>query len=103
MLRSPRQQQAESGMEGQDQIALANLRLGEKELVVSKESLSKLGIPIFAIVGSEDPALEAVNKFKNILPAIELRVIEGESHISAPENPEFVDSIQDFFARNKLN
>ncbi|MFT7472925.1 MAG: pimeloyl-ACP methyl ester carboxylesterase, partial [Kiritimatiellia bacterium] len=88
------------GMEDQDSIALANLRLGEKELVVSKQSFSELSLPILAIVGSEDPALEAVEKFKSTFPAIELIVIEGGAHLSVPEHPEFVKSIQRFFAEN---
>lgn len=102
LLKSPRQSQLESSWEGQDQIALANLRLGEKELVVSRESLSSLNIPILGIVGSEDPALEAIKEFKDVLPTLELRVIEGQSHISTPGNAEFVESIRDFFARNPV-
>lgn len=100
MLNSPRQRQFESSWEGQDQIALANLRLAEKELVVSRESITNLSIPIFAIVGSEDPSLEAVRNFQNLLPAIELHVIDGESHVSTPRHPDFVTSIRGFLARS---
>jgi pimeloyl-ACP methyl ester carboxylesterase len=100
MLTSPRRLQLEPAWEGQDQIALANLRLGEKELVVSRESIANLSIPILAIVGSEDLSLGAVRNFKNLLPAMELHVIEGESHVSTPRHPDFVTSIRGFLARS---
>lgn len=100
MLNSPRQRQFESSWEGQDQLALANLRLAEKELTVSKEALSKLSIPVMAILGSEDPALEAVTKMKHVLPTMEISTIAGETHLSAPENSAFVKNIRDFFARS---
>jgi pimeloyl-ACP methyl ester carboxylesterase len=77
--------------------------LGEKELVLSKQSLSSISVPILAIVGSEDPALEAVKNFKSTFPAIELIVIKSGTHISVPEHPEFVESIQRFFAKNLEN
>ena len=89
-------------MGGQDQIALTNLRLAEKELVVANGSLSKTGIPILSIVGSEDPAMDAVLEFKNVVPTMELVVIEGASHLSTPEHPEFVRSIRNFLGRNRL-
>ena len=103
IVNSPRQQQLQGGMKGQDQIALASLRLGENELLVSEQSLSNLSLPILAIVGSEDPLLEAVENFKHILPAIELKVIEGESHSSLPAHPKFLENIEDFLLRNTSN
>lgn len=102
MLSSPRQLRARPALDGQDQIALANLRLAEKELVVAKESLSNTGIPILSIVGSEDPAMDAVLEFKNVVPTMELVMIEGASHLSTPVHPEFVRSIQDFLGKNRL-
>ena len=103
VVNSPRQQQLVGSMKGQDQIALASLRLGEKLLLVSKQSLSNLSIPIMAIVGSEDSVLETVQSFKNTFPAIELVVVEGETHLSLPADPEFLESIQDFLSRNQGN
>ena len=103
IVNSPRQQQLRGSMKGQDQIALASLRLGEKQLLVSEQSLSNLSIPILAIVGSEDSILDTVENFKNTFPAIELVVVEGETHVSLPENPEFLESIQDFLLRNQGN
>jgi len=103
ILNSPRRQQLGGSMRGQDQIAISSLRLGEKQLLVSKQSLSNLRIPIMAIVGSEDSALETVENFKNAFPAIELVVLEGETHLSLPAHPEFLKSIQDFLLRNQGN
>jgi pimeloyl-ACP methyl ester carboxylesterase len=103
IMNSSRQQQLGSSMKDQDQIALASLRLGEKQLVVSKQSISSLSIPILAIVGSEDSALEAVVNFKNTVPAIELVVVEGETHLSLPGHPGFLESIQGFLLRNHEN
>lgn len=87
------------GAEGQDQIALAYLRLAEKELIVSKVSLANIDIPVMAIVGSEDPALEALNEFKDILHSLELVVVEGESHNSLPIHPEFMERVKEFLTR----
>jgi len=103
VVNSSRQPRLQSSAEGQDQIALANLRLAEKELVVSKQSLANLNIPVLAIVGSEDLALEGVRNFKNLLPSLELVVIEGGTHLSVPGHPEFVESIQNFLVRNREN
>ena len=103
ILKSPRLRQSGSSWQGQDQIALANLRLAEKELVVSKDSIANLSLPIMAIVGSEDPALDAVGKFSELVPAIELVVIDGESHMTTPSHPDFINSIRDFFANHSLN
>lgn len=102
-LNTSRRQVLGSSMGEQDSIALANLRLGEKQLLVSKQRLSDLSIPILAIVGSEDPALEAVANFKSTFPAIELIVIDGGTHLSVPEHPEFLESIQRFFAKSQEN
>lgn len=101
ILNSPRQRQLESSWEGQDQIALANLRLAEKELIVSKEQFSKLSIPILSILGSEDPAIGAVTAMNSVVPAMQLNLIAGESHVSAPGNSEFVRSIQVFFLNSE--
>lgn len=96
---------AESGVEGLDQIALANVRLGQKDMIVTKQSLSDLKVPIMTIVGSEDTALERVQNFKNTFPsiAIELKVIEGGTHLSTPEYPEFMDAVQEFITKNHEN
>lgn len=91
------------GAEGQDQIALSYLRLAEKELVVSEEKLAAVDIPVLAIVGSEDPALKAMNDFKTVLPALELLVVDGETHVSLPAHPAFMDAIQQFIAASADN
>lgn len=96
IVNSPRQQQLKGGIAGQDQIAIASLRLGEKELLVSEQDISNVGIPVLAIVGSEDPALEAAKNFKQKLPSIELVVVEGETHPSLPAHSKFLETIQDF-------
>tara|TARA_B110000858_G_scaffold123794_2_gene141181 strand:+ start:9799 stop:10611 length:813 start_codon:yes stop_codon:yes gene_type:complete len=103
IINSTRQQQLKGSTKDQDQIAIASLRLGEKQLLVSTQSLSKLSIPILAIVGSEDTVLEAVENFKHSFPEIELVVVEGETHSSLPAHPKFLESIEDFLLRNPDN
>jgi pimeloyl-ACP methyl ester carboxylesterase len=103
IINSPRQQQLKGSTKDQDQIAIASLRLGEKQLLVSSQSLSKLNLPILAIVGSEDPALEKVENFKHKFPAIELVVVEGATHSSLPTHAKFLESIEDFLLRNADN
>jgi pimeloyl-ACP methyl ester carboxylesterase len=103
LINSSARQMAQFGNEGLDQIALANVRLGQKDMIVTKQSLSDLKIPVLAIVGSEDPALEGIQNFKNTFPFIELDVVEGGTHLSTPERPEFLESIQEFITRNSEN
>ena len=100
MNMTPEEQKAR-GAEDQDLIALANLRLAQKQMVVPKQSLANLTIPVLAIVGSEDPALEEVRNFKDTFPFVELIVIEDATHSSARLRPEFRQGIEEFLSRNR--
>jgi len=100
LINSSPRQMAQLGNDGLDQIALANVRLGQKDMIVTKQGLADLKAPVLLIVGSEDPALEGIQDFKNTFPFMELNVIEGANHLSTPERPEFLESIQDFISRN---
>ena len=103
LMRTTPQELLDRGLEGQDPVALANLRLGQKQLIVSKQSLSDLKIPILAIVGSEDPALEEVQNFKTTFPKLELNVMEGQTHRSVIQHPKFIERVQAFFSSTQEN
>ncbi len=90
----------ELGIEGHDFVALAKLRLAQKELLVTKESLENLKVPIMAVVGSEDPVIEEVLKFQEAFPSAEIAIIEGGNHGDAPAKEEFRTKVKAFIDKH---
>ena len=100
MLANPPQRLVD---QGQDTIALATLVLGFSELAVTDDALRSLSLPIIAIVGSEDFLYESVIEFSELLPRMELVVIEGANHGQALGRPEFLESVQGFLSSGRAN
>jgi len=50
------------------------------------------------IVGSADPAVDDFRELKTLLPTLELRTVNGASHVETPARPEYLRAILDFLA-----
>ena len=84
---------------GQDPIALAAQRLGNRGLKVDYKKLKKTSVPTLLVCGSLDnPA--RFDALRAILPRAEFVTIEGARHGDTPNNPEFAKAVRDFLARH---
>jgi pimeloyl-ACP methyl ester carboxylesterase len=68
-----------------------------RELAVTDEQMKAVKVPALGLVGTQDPALRELVQLKATMPRLGRMVsLEGETHGSAPRNPEFVVAIQYF-------
>lgn len=66
-------------------------------LAVSDEQMKAVKVPALGLIGTLDPALRELLQLKSVMPRLgRLVSLEGETHGSAPRNPEFVLAIQYF-------
>lgn len=83
-------------LKGKDCAALAASRRSNREQVFATESLRGVKVPVLGIVGSEDPYLATYDELFQVLPQMELVVIEGAEHGNAAGRGEFVDALLRF-------
>lgn len=86
---------------GLDTTALAAVRRGMKETVVTPQQIAAISVPVLGIVGSADPALKDFQQLRSMLPAFQLVIIEGASHTEAPGRQEFVQALLLFWGGPK--
>lgn len=87
---------------GLDNLALSLVIDGESQLVVTKEGLEGLRIPLMAIVGSEDDGMiDYVRNFAELLPNMNYVVMDGIEHNVGMRAPQFAASLAEFLAANK--
>jgi predicted esterase len=68
-----------------------------RELAVTEEQMKAVQVPTLGLIGTQDPALRELLQLKAVMPRLGRMVsLEGETHGSAPRNPEFVLAIQYF-------
>lgn len=68
-----------------------------RELAVTDEQMKAVKVPTLGLIGTQDPALRELLQLKATMPRLGRMVsLEGETHASAPRNPEFVLAIQYF-------
>ncbi len=68
-----------------------------RELAVSDEQAKAVNAPTLGLIGTADPAMGDLLRLKAVMPRLARMVsLEGETHGSAPRNPEFVLAIQYF-------
>jgi pimeloyl-ACP methyl ester carboxylesterase len=81
---------------GKDHIALAAVRRSNQDQVLTAESLARTGVPILAMVGTQDTVQKNVVGLKQQVPSVQLVMIEGASHGSAPSSPQFISALKAF-------
>ncbi len=84
---------------GNDALALAALMEQYAELGFSTDELRGIEVPLLAIVGTEDPALAAVQRMKSILDTTRVVRVPDETHLSTPLTAQFVSAIEQFLAQ----
>lgn len=68
-----------------------------RELAVTDEQAKEVKTPALGLVGTGDPAMGDLLRLKAVMPRLARMVsLEGETHGTAPRNPEFVLAIQYF-------
>ena len=80
-----------------DPLALAAVIRGMDGLETSREQIAAIEVPMIAIVGEIDPLREAAERLHELLPAVEVTVLEGKDHMTAMADPLLVESMRDFF------
>lgn len=78
-----------------DPKALAAQRLGNKELIVSDESLKMNKVPTLVIYGGNDHP-ERFADLREHFPNAEYEVVRGAGHAGAVQSPDFVKDIHTF-------
>lgn len=88
--------------QGQDIQALATLLLGFSELAVTDQELRQVQIPTLAIVGSEDRHLPNAIDVNNLIPNMQLVIIEGVGHglsrLVTQDRAKFMETVRGFIA-----
>jgi pimeloyl-ACP methyl ester carboxylesterase len=88
---------------GQDTVALAALARSSMTFVETSAQMSAIKVPTLGIVGSLDPSLPKYKELKEVMPQLQLVVIEGAPHGSAPTRPEFIQSVIQFLKNSSLS
>lgn len=98
---SPQQREMMRQMDAmQDSKALAAQRMGNSGLWVTDEELRKNKVPVLVIYGSLQDNQEAFQRARNVIGAAQFDVIEGASHGSAPDNPQFTKDVRAFLKKH---
>jgi len=83
-------------LEGKDRRALAALRRSNKAQVVSPGEMAAVRVPVLGIVGSNDPYRASFDELRKIMPALQVVVLDGATHITAPVHSEFIPRLLGF-------
>lgn len=87
---------------GKDTAALAVLTRSMPDLAVTEAQVAAINVPTTAIIGTNDPLLEGVNKLKKVMPKLKVVPIEKATHMNAPGRPEFIEALQEFLKANSI-
>ena len=81
-----------------DPKALAAVIRGMPGLVVPEEKLRANKVPTLALIGEIDPLKESVDALAEVMPNLEVIVVNGADHMNAPTRPEFINGLKEFLA-----
>jgi pimeloyl-ACP methyl ester carboxylesterase len=57
-------------------------------------------IPVLALIGEKDPGKRDVDRLDGLMPNLKIVVIPKANHITAPADPLFIKSSNDFLREN---
>jgi pimeloyl-ACP methyl ester carboxylesterase len=83
-----------------DAKALGAQRLGDRELIVSYDSLKTNKVPTLVIYGGNDHP-ERFDDLKKGFPNAQYEVIPGAGHAGAVQRPEFVNDVRAFLEKHQ--
>lgn len=81
---------------GKDRRALAAVRRSNAGQVIATESLAHVRVPVLGIVGAEDPYCASYEELREVVPQLQLVVIEGAGHAAAAGRRDFVEALMSF-------
>lgn len=84
-----------------DKKALAAVVRGFKSLVVEEAELRTNKVPVKSVVGSRDPLRDGVDNMKDVMANLETVYLEGDDHITAMRDKQFIANIRDFLAAHR--
>jgi pimeloyl-ACP methyl ester carboxylesterase len=87
-------------LEGLDPKAMAAVRRSNPDQVVRLADMGMVKVPTLGIVGTADPYQKDFQKLKSAMPQMKLVLIQGASHQSAPEHPEYIKAVKQFLAEH---
>ena len=87
-------------LDGEDRLALAAIRRSNSGQAVTSEQLAQVRVPVLGLVGSADPYRASFEALRTVMPRLELVLLEGATHLSAPAHPEFAPAIEAFLHRH---
>ena len=82
-----------------DPLALAAVIRGMDGLQIPEEQIRSIEVPVLALIGEIDPLRATVDRLSEVLPEVEVKVLEGKDHMTAVSDPALVDSMREFFIR----
>ncbi|HVL56250.1 MAG TPA: alpha/beta hydrolase [Burkholderiaceae bacterium] len=83
---------------GQDRRALAAVRRSNPAQAVTDSQLSRIAVPLLGIVGSADPYLADLRSLQSLQPRMQLAIVDGATHDTAPAHPEFIRALRRFLS-----
>ena len=86
-------------LKGKDCRALAAARRSNRDQVFATAALRSVQVPVLGIVGSNDPYLASYDELREVLPQMELVVIQGAGHANAAGRPEFAEALLGFLEK----
>ena len=85
-----------------DRFALAAVGRGQVTQMITRAQAAAVKVPTLGVVGSADGYLKNFQDLKTIRPDLQLVVIQGASHGTAAERPEFLASTRDFLLAHRM-
>jgi pimeloyl-ACP methyl ester carboxylesterase len=83
-----------------DTKALAASLREMKQLAIPEDKVKAIRVPTLALIGEIDPLKEGVDDLKEVLPSLKVVVLKKADHMTAFAAPEFIQSLQEFLAKN---
>lgn len=81
-----------------DPKALAACVRGMAGLTVTEDQLRANKVPTLALIGEIDPLRAGVDEMKEVMPDLQVEVIEGADHMNAFRADKFIDDLREFLA-----
>lgn len=79
-------------MAANDPAALASVARGMVALAVPREMIEKNQVPTEIIVGTADPLSRLVGPTREAMPNLQVVLLDGDNHMTAPRNPAYYDA-----------
>jgi pimeloyl-ACP methyl ester carboxylesterase len=85
-------------MASNDALALAAAIRGMAGFWVPEDKLRKNKIPVLSLIGELDPMKDGVDRLQSVLANLKVVVIPSAKHSTAPRDPMFIKSLEEFLA-----